>query len=339
MKITRIGIDLGKTAFHVHAVDRKGKVVMEKKMTRRALARFMRDLQPCLVGLEACGGAHHWARMLRAMGHDARLMGPQFVKPYVKSNKNDFRDAGAICEAVSRPSMRFVPVKSVEQQDVQHVHRVRSQAVAHRTALVNQVRGFLLEYGIAVAKGIGQLRRRLPEVLEDADNGLSGSMRELLAELGEELRRLDERVARFNAQIREISRRTPACRRLEGIPGVGPIVSTALVAAVGDGSAFDNGRELAAWVGVVPRQRSTGGRNVLLGISKRGDQYLRSLLIHGARAALRTASRREDRRSRWAVEVQQRRGSNIATVALANKNLRTAWALLAREVEYEPQAV
>ena len=339
MKITRIGIDLGKLAFHVHAVDRKGKVLVEKKMTRRALAGFMRDLEPCLVGLEACGGAHHWARMLRAMGHDARLMSPQFVKPYVKSNKNDFRDAGAICEAVSRPSMRFVPVKSVEQQDGQHVHRVRSQAVAHRTALVNQVRGFLLGYGIAVAKGIGHLRKRLPEVLEDADNGLSGSMRELLAELGEELRRLDERVARFNAQIREISRTTPACRRLEGIPGVGPIVSTALVAAIGDGSEFGNGRELAAWVGVVPRQRSTGGRNVLLGISKRGDQYLRWLFIHGARAALRTASRREDRRSRWAVEVQQRRGTNIATVALANKNLRTAWALLARDAEYEPQAV
>lgn len=180
MKITRIGIDLGKSVFHVHAVDRKGKVLVEKKMTRRALARYMRELEPCLVGLEACGGAHHWARMLRAMGHDARMMSPQFVKPYVKSNKNDFSDAGAICEAVSRPSMRFVPVKSVEQQDVQHVHRVRSQAVAHRTALVNQIRGFLLEYGIAFAKGIGHLRRRLPEVLEDADNGLSGSMRELL---------------------------------------------------------------------------------------------------------------------------------------------------------------
>lgn len=225
-------------------------------MTRRALARFMRNLEPCLVGLEACGGAHHWARMLRAMGHDARLMSPQFVRPYVKS---------------------------IEQQDVQQVHRVRSQAVAHRTALANQVRGFLLEYEIAVAKGIGHLRRRLPEVLEDADNGLSGSMRELLAELGDELHRLDERVGRFDVKIREISRETPACRRLERIPGVGSIVSTALVAAVGDGSEFGNGRELAAWVGVVPRQRSTGGRNVLLGISKRGDQYLRSL-VHPRRA-------------------------------------------------------
>ncbi|MCY4560676.1 MAG: IS110 family transposase [Chloroflexi bacterium] len=338
MKITRMGIDLGKSAFHVHAVDRSGGVVVEKRLTRRGLARFIEELEPCLIGLEACGGAHHWARRLRGMGHDARLMSPQFVKAYVKSNKNDFRDAEAICEAVSRPSMRFVPVKSVEQQDVQHLHRIRSQAVAHRTALVNQVRGILLEYGITIGKGIGQVRRRLPEVLEDADNGLSGSMRALLAELGEEIRHLDERVGRFDARIVEISRATPACRRLERIPGVGPVTSTALTAAVGDGSEFGNGRELAAWVGVVPRQRSTGGRAVLLGISKRGDQYLRSLFIHGARAALRTAARREDRRSRWALEVQHRRGTNVASVALANKNLRTAWALLTQEVEYDATA-
>ena len=182
------------------------------------------------------------------------------------------------------------------------------------------------------------MRRRLPEVLEDADNGLSGSMREMLAELGEELRRFDERVERFNRQIREVSLNTPACRRLESIPGIGPQVSTALVAAVGDGSDFRNGRELAAWVGVVPRQHSTGGRTVLLGISKRGDRYLRSLLIHGARAALRTAPRRADRSSRWALEVQQRRGTNVATVALANKILRTAWALLTQEVDYAAKA-
>ena len=219
----------------------------------------------------------------------------------VKSNKNDFRDAEAICEAVSRPSMRFVPVKSVEQQDLQHLHRIRRQAVSQRTALASQARSFLLEYGIVIAKGIGHLRRRLPEVLEDADNGLSGSMHEMLAELGEELRRFDERVERFNRQIREVSLNTPACRRLESIPGIGAQVSTALVAAVGDGSDFRNGRELAAWVGVVPRQHSTGWRTVLLGISKRGDRYLRSLLIHGARAALRTAPRRADRSSRWAL--------------------------------------
>ena len=338
MKITRIGIDLGKSTFHLCATDRSGKKVLEKVFTRRALQRFMADLEPCLVGLEACGGAHHWARLLRGMGHDARLMSPQFVKAYVKSNKNDFRDAEAICEAVSRPTMRFVPVKAVQQQDLQHLHRIRSQAVSQRTALSNQIRGFLLEYGVVIAQGLGSLRRRLPEILEDADNGLSGAMREMLYELGEEVRHLDERTERFNARVSEISRNTPACRRLEGIPGVGPMVATALVAAVGDGKEFRNARELAAWAGVVPRQRSTGGRAVLLGISKRGDKYLRTLFIHGARAALRTASRRTDRCSQWVQEVQRRRGTNVATVALANKNLRTAWALLTREVEYEARA-
>ena len=312
---------------------------MEKRFTRSALARsalvrFLGEVEPCLVGLEACGGAHHWARVLRDLGHDARLRSPQFVKPYVKSNKSDFRDAEAICEAVSPPSMRFVPVKSVEQQDLQHLHRIRSQAVSQRTALANQARSFLLEYGIVITKGIGHLRRRLPEVLEEADNGLSGSMREMLAELGEEIRRFDERVERFNARIREVSLKTPAYRRLESIPGIGPQISTALVAAVGDGSDFRNGRELAAWVGVVPRQHSTGGRTVLPGISKRGDRYLRSLLIHGARAALRTAPRRADRSSRWALEAQQRRGTNVATVVLANKILRTALVLLTQEVDY-----
>ena len=338
MKITRIGIDLGKSTFHVCATDRSGKVVLEKVFTRRALRQFMAGLEPCVVGLEACGGAHHWARLLCGMGHDARLMSPQFVKAYVKSNKNDFRDAEAICEAVSRPTTRFVPVKSVEQQDLQHLHRIRSQAVAQRTALSNQIRGFLLEYGVVIAQGLGSLRRRLPEILEDADNGLSGAMREMLYELGQEVRHLDERIERRTARVTEIWRDTPACRRLEGIPGVGPMVAPALVAAVGDGKEFRNARELAAWAGVVPRQRSTGGRAVLLGISKRGDKYLRSLFIHGARAALRTASRRTDCRSQWALEVQRRRGTNVATVAQANKNLRTAWALLTREVEYEARA-
>ena len=338
MKITRIGIDLGKSTFHVCATNRSGKVVLEKVFTRRALRRFMAGLEPCLVGLEACGGAHHWARLLCGMGHDARLMSPQFVKAYVKSNKNDFRDAEAICEAVSRPTMRFVPVKSVEQQDLQHLHRIRSQAVAQRTALSNQIRGFLLEYGVVIAQGLSSLRRRLPEILEDAENGLSGAMREMLYELGDEVRHLDERVERFTTRVTEISRHTPACRRLAGIPGVGPMVATALVAAVGDGKEFRNGRELAAWAGVVPKQRSTGGRAVLLGISKRGNKHLRTLFIHGARAALRTASKRTDRRSQWALEVQRRRGTNVATVALANKNLRTAWALLTREVEYEATA-
>lgn len=208
MKITRVGIDLGKSVFHVHAVDRRGQVV-ERRLSRRALSRFMGELEPCLVGLEACGGAHYWARVLRGMGHDARLMSAQFVKPYVKSHKNDVNDADGIAEASTRPSMRFVGLKSVEQQDLQRLHRVRAQAVGQRTALANQARGFLLEYGLVVAQGLGHLRRRLPEIVEDADNGLSGPMREPLWELGEELRHLDERVGRFNARIQQVSRATP----------------------------------------------------------------------------------------------------------------------------------
>ena len=337
-KITRMGIDLGKNDFHVCAMDRRGRVLMTKQFTRRGLEKFVRAQQPCLVGMEACGGAHHWARMLRALGHDARLMSAQFVRAYVKSNKNDWRDAEAICEAVGRPTMRYVPVKTVEQQSVQHLHRARSRAVSERTALANQIRGFLFEYGLVVRQGIRALRRRVPEILEDAENGLALSMRELLVRECEELVHLDERVKEFDAQLDALARDDQRCRRLQTIPGIGPKVASALVAAAGDAKEFGTGREFAAWLGLTPRQRSTGGRTVLGGISKRGDRYLRSLLIHGARAALRAAAKREDRRSRWAVSVHARRGANIAAVALANKNARTAWALLRREHDYHVTA-
>ena len=333
-KITRMGIDLGKNTFHVCAMDGAGRVVVEKRFTRRGLERFVRAHPPCVVGMEACGGAHHWARTLRSLGYDARLMSAQFVKAYVKSNKNDWRDAEAICEAVGRPTMRYVAVKTAEQQGLQHLHRARSLAVGQRTALANQMRGFLFEYGLVVAQGIGTLRRRVAELVEDADSALPWAMRELLAEEREELVRLDERVKRFDAQLDALARADEACRRLQTIPGVGPKVATALVAAAGDAKEFASGREFAAWLGLTPRQRSTGGRTVLGPISKRGDRYLRALLIHGARAALRAAPKREDRRSRWAVSVHARRGANIAAVALANKSARTAWALLTREQDY-----
>ena len=336
-KITRMGIDLGKNTFHLCAMDRAGHVVLEKRFTRGGLAKFLRAQAPCVVGMEACAGAHHWARTLRAMGYDARLMSAQFVKAYVKSNKNDWRDAEALCEAVSRATMRYVPVKTVEQQSIQHLHRARSMVVGQRTALAHQMRGFLFEYGVVVAQGIGTLRRRVPELIEDADNGLPLAMRELLASEREELAHLDERVKQFDAPLDALVREDEACRRLQTIPGVGPKVASALVAAAGDGRAFGSGREFAAWLGLTPRQRSTGGRTVLGGISKRGDRYLRALLVHGARAALRVAPKREDRRSRWAVSVHGRRGANIAAVALANKTARTAWALLTREQSYHAQ--
>lgn len=262
-------------------------------------------------------------------------MSPQFVKPYVKSNKNDYLDAEAICEAVTRPNMRFVPIKSVEQQALQQLHRARSQAVAQRTAQANQIRGFLLEYGVVVPQGMGLLRRRLPELLEDAENGLPGEVRALLAALGEELRHLDQRVQGFDRQIERQSQQQAACRQLQTIPGIGPLIATALVAAVGNATVFKNGREMAAWLGLVPKQHSTGGRNVLLGISKRGDVYLRTLLIHGARAALRFAEKRTDRHSQWMARLLQRRGKNVAAVAVANKNVRIAWALLTQGTTFQ----
>lgn len=329
-----VGIDLAKSVFHLHGVNAQGKVVVCKKLSRRSMAEFMVRLSPCLVGMEACGGSHDWARRLMAMGHDVRLISPQFVKPYVKSNKNDVADAAAICEAVQRPDMRFVPIKSIEQQDIQSLHRARSLAVSHRTAQANQMRGLMIEYGVVISKSIAALRKAVPEILEDADNALTPMFRELLCGLWEEMLRLDQRITAYDAQIKHLSEQSEVCRRLMTIPGIGPMVSTALVAAVADGKTFKSGREMAAWLGLVPRQHSTGGKPRLLGISKRGDVYLRKLLIHGARAALRWADRKQDRRSRWVSELATRRGQNIAAVALANKTVRTAWVLMTREEEY-----
>ena len=333
--ITRVGIDLGKRVLHVTAVDASGRIVHRKRFGRVGLRSYLAKLPvPCEVALEACGSAHYWGRYAHALGHTARLMSPQFVLPYVKSNKNDANNADAIVEAAGRPSMRFVGVKPVASQHLQQLHRVRSLAVKDRTAHGNQIQGFLLEYGIALPKGLSAMPMRLNEVLEDGSNELPGEGRALVCDLAEELTRLDERVKAFDAQIEAISRQTPACKRLQQIPGVGPMTATALVAAVGDASHFRNGRELSAWLGLVPRQRSTGGKPVLLGISKRGDKYLRQLLIHGARSVLRCAGKHSDRRRKWAVEVEQRRGRNVAGVALANKNARTAWALLAKDTDF-----
>jgi transposase len=327
-KISVIGIDLGKRYFHVHGVDAQGEVQMQRRFTRQGLIRWMARCEPCLVGMETCAGANYWARLFRGYGHDARLMSPQFVKAYVKSNKNDTRDAEAICEAVSRPTMRFVAVKTSQQQELQMLHRVRSRSVARRTALVNQVRGFLLEQGIAIGKGIHMARRMLPQVLEDAQNALTDGMRQLLAELREELVQLDARIEVLNERLEARCQSEPSCRLLRSIPGFGPLSATALIGAI-RASDFRNGRDLAAWAGLVPRQHSTGGQPRLFGISKRGDRYLRTLLIHGARSALQAAHKRQDRLSRWAVELERRRGRNIATVALANKNARIAWAVMA----------
>lgn len=265
-------------------------------------------------------------------------MAPQFVKPFVKSNKSDAADAEAICEAVQRPNMRFVAEKSIEQQDIQSIHRMRSQVVARRTAQGNQIRGLLMEYGIVVPKGIGHVRKQLPWILEDAENGLSDLFRELLNELYEELVHLDERVVTLEKKLQRLSEQSEDCQRLLTIPGIGLLSATAMVAAIGDIKAFKNGRELAAWLGLVPRQHSTGGTTTLLGISKRGDTYLRTLLIHGGRTVVRVANKYQDRRNRWINEIEQRRGKNISAVAVANKNARVVWALLTHKTTFRVAA-
>jgi transposase len=266
------------------------------------------------------------------------MINPQYVKPYVKTQKNDYNDAEAICEAVSRPNMYFVPIKEVEHQDILAVHRVRSRLVAARTALINQIRGLLAEYGLVMPRQIGQVRRHVPTILEDAENGLSARFRASLAALYEELAELDERVRAITNEITRLCSENPRCERLAAIEGIGPITATALVAALGDVHVFRNGRQVAAWLGLVPRQYSSGGRTVLLGITKRGDRYLRMLLIHGARSVVTRAAGKTDSRSRWVNTLRQRRGFNKTCVAIANKNARIAWALLAKDEDYRRAA-
>lgn len=332
-----VGIDLSKRSFQLHGVNSKGHKVMGKKLSRAKIKEFMVNLPPCLVAMEACGSSHYWARQFRSYGHEVKLMAPQFVKPYVKSNKNDAADAEAICEAVQRPNMRFVAVKEPMQQDIQAVHRMRSLAVARRTAQVNQIRGLLLEYGIEIPVGRTKVRERLPEILEDGGNGLSDFFRRELFLLWQELGHLDERVAHYDKSINQLIDKDVRIQLLMTTPGIGPMGATALVAAIGDVTMFKNGREMAAWLGLVPRQHSTGGKSVLLGISKRGDVYLRQLLIHGARSALQRAKKKNDRTSCWAQALITRRHKNIAVVAMANKMARTAFALLKKGEAYRPQ--
>ena len=288
--------------------------------------------------MEACSGSYHWAREFMALGHEVKLMSPNYVKPYVKTNKNDENDAEGICKAVTRPNMRFVSPKTVEQQDLQALHRVRSRVMKERKALANQARGLLAEYGVTIAQGIHRLRHALPGILEDAENGLSLDARELFAELYEQLLVCDERVEHYDARIKRLFKRSPKCQKLACLEGVGPLIATAMVAAVGDASTFKNGRQLAAWLGLVPRQHSSGGKSRLLGISKRGDAYLRTLLIHGARSVVLRADHRDDARSRWVSSIKARRGTNRACVALAIKNARILWALMAREETYRMAA-
>lgn len=336
MKITTIGLDIAKNVFHLFAVNPMGRFVKKKQLKRRQLLAYTAKLEPCLIVLEACGGANFWARELMAQGHQVKLIAPQYVKPFVKGNKNDYNDAEAIAEAAQRPSMRFVPIKSTEQQDVQNFHRQRERIKKERTALGNQIRGLLAEYGLVVNKGIPAVRKALPLILEDAENGLTPLARELFAELLEELRELDQRFERCEKRIKTVSQENELCRRLDDVLGIGPLTASATYAAAGDGKDFANGRHFSAWLGLVPGQHSSGGKPVLLGISKRGNAYLRTLFIHGARSVLLHSRHKEDRFSRWAQAVLARRGHNRACVAVANKLARIAWVIMAKGERYRP---
>ncbi len=292
---------------------------------------FFAKLPPCVIGMEACASAHFWARKLQGFGHTVRLMAPQFVKPYVKTNKNDVADAEAICEAVARPNMRFVPVKNIDQQAVLALHRARQGFVRARTAQANQIRGLLGEFGLVIPRGITNIAQHVPALIEDASNELPGSFRLLVQRLIDHLKELDRQVEELETQIKAWHRANDASRRLAEIPGIGPITASALVASIGDGKCFSNARQLAAWLGLVPRQHSSGGKPLLLGITKRGDTYLRTLMVHGARAVVRYATNKNDAFSGWLRRLLVRRHKNIAVVAVANRNARIAWALLTQD--------
>lgn len=338
MEITTVGIDLAKSVFQVHAIDQHGKVVLKKQLKRGQVAEFFANLPTCLIGMEACGSAHYWARKLQAFGHSVKLMAPQFVKPYVKTNKHDAADAEAVCEAVRRPNMRFVPVKNVEQQAVLALHRVRQGWIKARTAQVNQIRGLLSEFGLIVPQGIGHISTRVPALLDEAKEELPGPFRELMLRLLDHFKELDRQVSEMDHQIKHWHRANTLSRKLEDIPGVGPITASALIASVGDAKNFANGRQLAAWLGLVPKQHSSGGKTNLQGISKRGDTYLRTLLIHGARSVIRQFEHKTNMQG-WLAKLLGRRNKNVAAVALANKNARIAWALLANDRDFQSDYV
>jgi transposase len=337
--IASIGIDLGKTTFHFVALDNNFKVLIRKQFTRKQLLAFTANLQHCLIGIEACAGAHFMGRALRSQGHDVRLIPAQFVKPFVKSNKNDFIDAEAIAEAVTRGNMRFVPIKTDEQLDLQALHRIRERLVQRRTALINQIRGFLLERGITFAQGPANLRKHMPELLEDADASLTTRMRTMLDGLWTEWKQLDYDIQVANEDIERIASGDEACKRLRQIPGIGPLISTATVAAIGNGAAFHKGREFAAWLGLIPRQHSTGGKTKLGGISKRGNPYLRRMFIHGARAVLLRAKCDVGSFGTWVRQLKARAPHNKVVVAVANKLARVAWAVLFTGLAYRYEAV
>ncbi len=338
MKLSRVGVDLAKNVYQLHGVDRTGKTMLKRRLKRHQWLKVLLDkTEPdCVIGMESCAGAHHWGRQLQARGYTVKLIPPQFVKPYVKSNKSDAKDAEAICEAMSRSNMRFVTVKRVEQQDIQATHRIRAELITQRTAKANQIRGLVAEYGLVAPKQLSSLRAAIPCWLEDAENGLTADFRALLQGVWTDLLLLDDRVGEMDQRIKHLADNNEDCVRLQQLRGVGPMISTAMIATVGDARQYHKSRQMAAAIGITPKQHSSGDRDRLLGISKRGDVYLRTLMIHGARAVVARATHKDDRLSRWVTNIANKKHPNVAAVALANKTARMAWAMLRNETDYDP---
>ncbi|WP_053765523.1 IS110 family transposase [Leptospirillum ferriphilum] len=338
MKVTTLGIDIAKSLFTLHGVDEKGRVVLQKTVTRARLVETVAKFSPCTIGMEACGGAHHWAREFEKIGHTVKLMHAKYVKAYVKTHKNDGRDAEAICEAVTRPNMRFVPVKTIAQQELSALLSMRALLVKQQTGLINHIRGLMAELGIVFPKGVKKAVLGLVRLLDPENSALSPFSKGLFQTLSDQLAEIGKRIALLNEQILRIHRNHPICQRLSRIPGIGPVTAVALVATLPGITFFENSRHLSAWLGLVPNQHSSGGKPRLGRISKRGDRSLRTLLIHGARSVVRLADRRTDPLGKWICRLKNERGANKAAVALANKTARIVWALLARDQEYKKLA-
>jgi transposase len=336
--VTTIGVDIGKNTFHLIGLDKRGAIMLQLKVSRGQLERRLANVPHCLIGMEACSGAHHIGRQLEALGHDVRLIPAQYVKPFLKGHKNDYRDAEAIAEAVQRPTMRFVRIKTPEQMDLLALHRVRSRFVSLRTGVINQIRGFLIERGITVRQGPVPLRKALPEILSSDAGTLSPGMVHVITDLAEDWRRLDERIATVSAEIETRAEQDDNCQRLMTVPGIGPIISSAVVAAIGNGTGFKQGRDFGAWLGLVPRQESTGDRTILGKISKRGNKYLRTLFVQAAHVVLvRRPSAAMQGLWPWIEQASKRLHRNMLAIALANKLARIAWAVLARGHTYQPR--
>lgn len=334
--ITLLAIDLAKNIFQLHGTDTKGKPILKKKISREKLPEFIAKLDPCDIYMEACGSSNYWGRKFIKFGHKVRLINPKYVKPFVKRNKNDANDAEGIAAAAMAPNMSFCDVKTETHQDIQSTHRIRNLLVQQRTALANQIRGLLAEYGDVIAKGTTSIRKKLPILLGDNPSNLSSLMLSNIVDLYADFQRLDKQIASYDEKIKALFNSNEACKRLEKIPGIGMLAATILASTLGNGSAFKNGRHFAAFLGLVPRQHSSGGKERLLGISKGGDTYTRTLLIHGARAVATWAKKKTDTQSLWIKDLIIRRGKNRTAVALANKIARTAWALVHENAEYNP---